>query len=352
MKVGIFYDWLNQWGGAERVLQDILEIYPQADIYTLYYQPKNTSWLPPGYKIFSLNLKNQLIYTPIYVPKIEQIDLSPYDIFISTTSTVGHSFLTQPHTLYLCYFHNINRYLYQNPPKLLKPILNIYQNIDKIYSKRPDYLLCNSQNVQQRIKIQYQRPAEILSPGIDLQKFIPNHKKPADYFLLVSRLVPHKKIDLAIKTFQKLPYKLKILGHGRYENYLKCLAANNKNIEFIDQVNESQLVSLYQNCLGLIHPQEEDFGLSALEVQACGRGVIAYNRGGAKETVIPNKTGILFEEQNESSLRQAIGQYLLSPPNPKDCRLQASRFDRKFFMLHFKQLTESLWQQHLLHTTL
>jgi len=344
-KVAIYYDWLNQWGGAERVLLDLLEIYPQADIYTLYYDPAKTNWLPKNRKIISLNLKNQLLYTPFYAYKLEQIDFSAYDLIISTTSTIGHCLLTPPQSLFVCYFHNINRYLYQHPPTLLKPLLRQYQKIDQIYSKRPDYLFCNSQNVATRIKTNYHRDAQIVCPGIDTQKFIPNNQPPKNYFLIVSRLVAHKKIDMVINTFKDSPYQLKIVGTGREESYLKCLAQSYKNIEFYDHIDDHQLINLYQNCLGLIYPQEEDFGLTALEVQSCGRGVIAFDCGGAKETIINYKTGIFFESQTVESLLAAIEKYLKQPPLSANCHQQATRFDRHHFMLNFKQLIDSLWSK-------
>lgn len=342
-KVAIYYDWLNQWGGAERVLLDILTLYPEADLYTLDYQAQNTSWLPKTHKIFSLNLKNKLFYTPFYSYRLEQIDFSSYDILISTTSNVGHSFLTSPNTLYLCYFHNINRYLYQHSPTILKPLLNYYQKLDKIFSQRPDYLFCNSKNVQDRIFSKYQRLADIIYPGINTQKFVPNNKKPDNYFLIVSRLVAHKKIDLVIDTFKTLPYKLKIVGQGRDQEFFKCLASSNKNIEFIESVDDQELVYLYQNSLGLIYPQEEDFGLTSLESQSCGRGVIAFNRGGARETIIDHKTGIFFDKQDVSSLKEAINSYLSSPPKSIDCRHHALNFDHQFFMLNFKKKVENLY---------
>jgi len=307
--------------------------------------------LPPNHKIFSLNLKNKLLYTPLYAYKLEQIDFSGYDLVISTTSTIGHCLIISPKTLFICYFHNINRYLYQHPPILLKPILNLYQKIDKIYSSRPDYLFCNSKNVASRIKNIYQRNAKIIYPGIDTNKFVPNNQKPKKYFLIVSRLVAHKKIDLVINTFKNSSYQLKIVGTGRDETYLKLLAKNDKNIKFLNHVNDQHLIKLYQNCLALIYPQEEDFGLTALEAQSCGRGVIAYKRGGAKETIINNKTGVFFEHQTEKSLATAIKKYLLFPPSSISCRQHALCFDQHIFMLNFKKQIDSIWskkQQHII----
>ncbi|MDD3998640.1 MAG: glycosyltransferase [Candidatus Shapirobacteria bacterium] len=345
LKIAIYYDWLNQWGGAERVLLDLLELYPSADLYTLNYQPEKCPWLPKNHHIYSLNLKNKLIYSPFYAYKLEQIDFSAYDILISTTSHIGHCFLTLPKTLFICYFHNINRYLYQNPPRLLKPILNKYQSTDKIYGQRPDYLFCNSKSVASRIKKHYHRDASLIYPGIDLEKFTPNHQKPEPYFLIVSRLVPHKKIDLVIEAFQESQYQLKILGGGREEKYLKCLAEGFNNIEFINKVSEPELIKLYQNCTALIYPQEEDFGLTAIEAQACGRGVIAFNQGGATETIIDQKTGILFDKQDKESLLLAIQKYLKSPPSSDKTRLQAEKFNRDSFMLNFKKQVDSLWSK-------
>jgi len=345
LKIAIYYDWLNQWGGAERVLLDLLELYPSADLYTLDYQPDKCPWLPKNHRVFSLNLKNKLAYSPFYAFKLEQIDFSAYDILISTTATVGHCFLTLPKTLFICYFHNINRYLYQNPPNLLKLILKKYQSIDKIYGQRPDYLFCNSNNVANRIKTHYQHKATVIYPGIDLEKFQPNNNVPQPYFLIVSRLVPHKKIDLVINAFTGSKYQLKIIGRGREGAYLKCLAQNFDNIEFTEKVSESELIKLYQNCTALIYPQEEDFGLSALEVQACGRGVIAFNQGGVRETVINHKTGILFDKQNKESLLLAIKEYLKLPPSACETRLQAEKFDRQDFMLNFKKEVDNLWSK-------
>jgi len=342
-KVAIYYDWLNQWGGAERVLLDLLDIYPQADIFTLTYNETKTQWLPKNHKIISLNLKNKLLYSPFYAYKLEQINFSSYDLIISTTSNIGHCFITQPQTRYICYFHNINRYLYQHPPNLLKPLLIFYRKIDKIYSSRPDYIFCNSKNVASRIEANYNRKAQIVYPGIDTQLFKPNNLAPQNYFLIVSRLVEHKKIDLVVKTFINSPYQLKIVGTGREENYLKCLAQSSNNIEFYNHIDDHQLINFYQNCSGLIYPQEEDFGLTSLEVQSCGRGVIAYHRGGALETVIENKTGIFFEHQTVNSLTEAIEKYLKQPPKTTDCRQQALNFDRHAFMLNFKKQIDSLW---------
>jgi glycosyltransferase involved in cell wall biosynthesis len=358
LKIAIFYDWLNQWGGAEKVLLDILKIFPKSPVFTLIYNPQKTNWLPKETQVvpslinkLPSSKKNSIFYTPFYGLALEQFDFSQYDIVISTTQVSGHYLLTQPKTLFICYLHNVNRYLYQTPPqfKFLRPLLNHYQKTDFIYGQRPDHLLCNSQTVKHRIKSAYNRTATVIYPGVDTDFFTPGDKNNQEpYFLLVSRLVLHKRIDIAIKACNQLNKKLIIVGEGRDKDKLiKIRNQNSKsNVIFFGHVSDKKLLFLYQNCQALICPQIEDYGISPLEAQACGKPVIAYNQGGITETIINGKTGIFFEKQSEESLSQAIKKF-----NPQDFSIQtcvdnAKRFSRQNFMLNFKQTIDNLWQQH------
>ena len=358
-KVAIFYDWINQWGGAEKVLLDILKIFPNSPVFTLVYDQKKTPWLPPNTQVipsslnkFPFSQKNPLCYTPFYSLALEQFDFSQYDIIISTTSTIGHCLLTQTKTLFICYFHNINRYLYQTPPKfkLILPLLKKYRQTDFIYSQRPDYLLCNSSTVQKRIKSSYHRTSKIIHPGIDTDFFVPNQiiSNQEPYFLVVSRLVWHKRIDLAIRACHQLNQKLIIVGEGRDKNKLINLKNQNPNskVTFFGHVSDKKLRFLYQNCQALICPQIEDFGLSPLEAQSCGKPVVAYNQGGITETVINGKTGILFDQQSIESLCQALKNFQPTDFSPIDCTNNAQKFSHQNFMLNFKQTVNQLWQQH------
>lgn len=348
MRVALFYDWLNQWGGAERVLLDILKIFPQAPVYTLVHHPAKTKWLPKKTKIITSFLQklpnavnNPVYYTPLYPLALEQFDFSDFDIVISTTSTIGHCLLTPPHTLYICYFHNINRHIYQQKYSLLQPLVNIYAKHDQIYKHRPDYLLASSKNVRRRIQKHYQLPATLLYPGINLNKFKPNYQKSKKYFLLVSRLVPHKKIDLAIQACQQLNLPLKIIGTGRQASQLKKYT--NPTTEFLGQVNQKTLIRSYQNCTALICPQHEDFGLTPLEAMACGKPVIAFKKGGFLETVVDNQTGLFFKKQNISSLKETLTKFDPTHFKTKICRQQAQKFSRHRFMLNFKKVVNQLW---------
>ncbi|MDD4136180.1 MAG: glycosyltransferase [Candidatus Shapirobacteria bacterium] len=357
-KVALFYDWLNQWGGAEKVLLDLIKLYPKAPIYTIVHDPKKTNWLPKEAKIITsfidklpFSKNNPIFYTPFYSIALEQFDFSDFDIVISASSTIGHCLLTPPKTLFVCYFHNINRYVYQTPPqfKILKPFFYLYKKLDFTCSRRPDYLFCNSKTVQQRIKNTYKREAKIIYPGIDTSFFIPSKTNSNEkYFLIVSRLVSHKKIDLAIKACHQLNQKLYIVGTGRNKNKLINLidSLNDPNIKLLGKVDNKKLLNLYQNCQALICPQLEDFGLTPLEAQACGKPVIAYNKGGLTETVVNNKTGILFKHQTVKSLVRTIKKFKSNNFSKNTCQKNAQKFSNIKFMLNFKKEIDLLWQNH------
>jgi glycosyltransferase involved in cell wall biosynthesis len=206
-------------------------------------------------------------------------------------------------------------------------------------------LLCNSQTVQKRIYNIFHRHATIINPGIDTVFFTPSVSKPKNYFLVVSRLVAHKKIDLAIHACGQLGYPLKIVGSGRDLSYLKLISKQYKNIDFLGTVSNSQLKSLYQYSQALICPQVEDFGLSPLESLACGRPIIAYNSGGITETITLN-TGIFFDFQTVESLKNAIIKFLNSKFFPNNCRQQSLKFSKTLFMLNFKNQVDTLWRKH------
>lgn len=351
-KIAIYYDWLNyQYGGAEKVLLNLLTIFPQAEIFTLFHDPQKSQWLPKNIKIhtsFLQNLPKTSFLSPIYDIAAESLDFKNFDIIVSTTSNVGHCLLTPPSSLFICYYHNLNRHLYLNQPKLLKSLLNIYQKIDLIYSKRPDYSICNSKTTQTRLLKYLDIDTPIINPGIDTNFFTPVSRPTNDYFLIVSRLVPHKNIDYVIKTFTLLGKKLIIVGSGRDEKRLKNIAVNSSNIIFTGHITDQQLLKYYQNCSALICPQIEDYGLVSLEAQSCGRPVIAYNKGGLTETVINHKTGILFNYQNIISLSKAINIFDKTKFNNIYIKFHANTFDESHFMINFKKEINKLWQTKFL----
>jgi len=331
-KIALFYDWLNQWGGAERVLLDLHRLYPEAPIFTLFYDPSNTPWLKNAKVITP---KYQLKFPPFYPFFAEQLNFSDYDLVISTTSYFGHCLLTKPETKFICYCHTPNRYVWQ------KNFLKFYRPIDLIYSKRPDLYIASSINSQNRIKKNYKRDSSLVYPGVDTDKFVPKIAINNPYFLVVSRLVPHKKIDLAIRACISLGKDLYIVGTGRQQKELQKVAKNNPLIHFLGRVSEKKLIDLYQNCQALIFPQEEDFGLTSLEAQSCGKPVIAFKKGGALETIVEGKTGLFFEKQDLKSLVETIRHFNPLKFNPTDCRNNAQKFSLKSFMLNFNNYINS-----------
>jgi glycosyltransferase involved in cell wall biosynthesis len=262
---------------------------------------------------------------------LERYNFDNYDVLLSMGSIYPHCLLTKPDTSYLCYLLTPNRYLYK--PKSKIPAF--FRKLDSIYIKRPDQILTISQTTAARIKDNYHINPRIISPGVDTDFFVPDVKHySSNYYLCVSRLVPYKKIDLAIKACGELNLQLKIVGKGRSFKKLKLLAKQYSNISFEGEVPNSVLRQLYQNCKGLISPQLEDFGLANLEVQACGKPVIAFNKGGNAETIVNEKTGVFFNQQNIASLKQAILDFEQKTFSVADCRQQALKFSEKSFMLN------------------
>jgi len=349
-RVAIFYDWLNQWGGAERVLLASLQAFPKADLYTIAHNPSQTPWLPKHYRIFSSIIDSlpklplfPLPYSPLFPLAVEQFDFSEYDIVISFTSTVGHFLITPPSVKYFCYFFNINRHVYRQHPFYLQPLAKFYRRLDTIAINRPDHLICDSYTVQNRFIDQYAKRPTVIYPGIDMSLFHPLQKtSPGGYFLIVSRLVPYKKIDLAIHACHQSGLQLKIVGNGRQFGYLSRLIKklHSPNIELLGNVDHSELLGFYQHCRALLIPQVEDFGLTSLEAQACGRPVIAYRQGGQTETVIDGRTGLFFERQTVESLKSALRRFDSYRFNPKDCIENANKFSEKAFVLNLTKFVQ------------
>jgi glycosyltransferase involved in cell wall biosynthesis len=348
-KIAIFYDWLNQWGGAERLLLDLLSVFPQADLFTAFYKPSLCPWLPKDILVYSTPLshlplwltKLPLVHTLI-PPLIEGFNFNDYQIIISLTSQSGHCLITPPKSLFLCYCLTPNRYLYNSS---VNPLLKRYRSLDFIFSRRPDKYLSISDTVSIRIKQAYNRPSLIIRPGINTDFFtLPKTTKKSS-FLIVSRLVEHKNIELAIKAAIFAKVDLNIIGTGRYEDSLKQIASGHSNINFLGSVSEASLRDFYQNSLALICPQVEDFGLAPLESLACGTPVIALNRGGISENITPN-SGILFDVPDPSVLAQVLIDFDPTKYLSKDCRVQALNFSRANFMLKFQNQVLKLWLHH------
>lgn len=343
-RVALVYDRINKWGGAERVLLALHEIFPDAPLYTSVYDEKLAPWA----KVFKVRTsflqklpipKNKHEYYPFLMGiAFESFNFDEFDLVISVTHEFSKAIITKPETRHFCYCLNPVSYLwsgyddYFKNKEILKflaqPMIKYLRWYDKIVCHRPDKYIAISQTVQERIKKYYGLPSDIIYPPVTLPK-ISSLAQPggSNYFLVVSRLVPNKKIDQAIKAFNQTNLPLKIVGIGSQESYLKNLA--HENIEFLGQLSDEQVVAVYQSARAVIIPAVEDFNIVAVEAQSFGKPVIAYHHGGVTETVIAGKTGQFFASQE--NLIQLINNFDEKKFNFTDCVQNAARFSKKNF---------------------
>jgi glycosyltransferase involved in cell wall biosynthesis len=355
MKVALVYDRLNKMGGAERVLLALHKLFPQAPLYTSVYDKKKAPWANV-FKVktsflqdFPLSTHHE-IYAVLMPFAFESFNFDEYDLVISVTSEAAKGIITKPKTRHICYCLTPTRYLwsgyeeyFKNPfLKLIsKPLVFGLRFWDKIAAQRPDVYIAISKEVQSRIKKYYSKDSFVVYPPV-LSLGLPQElkSKNKDYFLIVSRLVAYKKIDLAIEAFNELKLPLKIIGKGAGKNRLKAMAG--PTIEFLDYLTDKELVEYYSECRALIFPGLEDFGLTILEAQSFGKPVIAFKAGGALETIAEKKTGIFFDKQDVKSLINAIKQFESLKIDPKDCREQAQKFSFEQFKTNFMKRIEDL----------
>ncbi len=352
MRVALVHDDLVQWGGAERVLLAVSEIYPEAPIYTSVFDKTNINLKKyfSGKKIvtsfvqkipWSKNLYKTLL--PLYPIAFEQFDFSNYDLVISNTTRFAKSIITKPETLHICYCHTPPRFLWnysgERPHFWLAKYLSFLRIYDLVSARRVDHFIAGSQNAAQRIKKIYQKKASVCLPLVE-DIFFQESSFDAGYYLIISRLNRYKKLDIAVKAFNENGKKLKIVGSGPELSSLKKQA--NSNIEFCELISENLLLSLIQGCKALIITSEEDFGLTSLEAQACGKPVIALGRGGAKETIKKDITGILFQEQSSSVLSLAIDEFEMMIFKKQDMIDNSSQFTKEIFKKNFQSLVNQL----------
>ncbi len=355
MKVALVYDRVNKLGGAERVLQALHQIYPQAPLYTAVYDLRTAPWakefkvIPSFLQNFPFAKNHHEFFAPLMPLAFESFNFDEYDVVISVTSAEAKGVITKPGTLHICYCLTPTRYLWNDTwdypvPFLLRPLLTKLRVWDQVASVRPDVYLAISQNVAGRIKKYYHGEAEVIYPPIDLEKFSILKSKSgtnSQYFLIVSRLVPYKKIDLAVEAFNKLGLPLKIIGTGSEMAKLKNLAKG--NVEFLGQLTDEEVLSYYQRCQAVIFPGSEDFGLVPLEAAACGKPVIAYRGGGALETIVDGKTGVFFWPQTPEALAGIIKSFKPEEFKSEDCRAQAEKFNLLKFKESFGDLVKKRW---------
>lgn len=363
MKTAIVHDWLVNYGGAERVVEQMLLLYPDADIYTLVYDEKKMGKIFPKEKVHTSSLQKipmaEKLYTKFLslMPKaFEEFDLTGYDLVIASSSCCAKGVITSPTTPFIAYIHSPMRYAWdlyydylKNSGRLTKFFMKRWmpdiRKWDYISSQRIDTLVANSSYIARRIKKFWNRDAAVVYPPVDTDRLSISDEAAGDYFVVFSRFVPYKRIDLAISACARLNKKLIVIGSGSQEKELKLLAASCKNadIKFTGRISDSEVKAYLQKCRALIFCAEEDFGIIPVEAQACGRPIIAFGKGGALETVVNEKTGVFFEEQSVGSLVKAIEKFEKLDKentfNPKKIREHAEKFSAENFR---KNLSEQI----------
>jgi glycosyltransferase involved in cell wall biosynthesis len=340
MRVALVYDRLNKIGGAEHVLEAFHEIYPQADWFTSFWDPQ--------YAVFSKNwkvtsfryLRHHHELFPWLMPFIfESYDLSGYDLVISIGSAESKGIITRPGTVHLNYCLTPTRYLHSHQGEYLNNPLyrfvgHYLRKWDLVAASRPDEMIAISTQVKKRIKNIYKRDSDVIFPPVDTKKFA-GVGKPGNYFLVVSRLVPYKKIDILIRAANQSKKNLIVIGVGSEMKKLAKLAGT--TVKLLGHVSDKDLASYYQHCLAYLQANEEDFGISMCEALAAGRPVIAYGKGGAEDIVIPGKTGILLEENTISAFAKALSEFDTMSFVHGDAVQSVSRFDKDIWIKQMKE---------------
>ena len=362
MKTAIIHDYLNQYGGAERVLETLLEIYPGADVYTLLYDKKQ---MPESIK--KANIKSSFLgrfpfskfyyeyLLPFYPIAVETFDTRKYDLVISNSSAWSKGVITNVSTCHIVYCLNPMRFVWDSyfsvikkngiVSRTLRIILHHIRMWDEISSKRGYRYVAISENVRHRIKKHYDIESDVIHPPVDTDFFVPDFKKrQEEFYLIVSRLKAYKRIELAIETFNELKKPLIIIGDGSHYNYLKSIS--DRNIQFMRNIDDEKLLSYYQRCRAVIFPQVEDFGIVPLEAQACGKPVIAFKSGGALETIEDKKTGIFFCEQSKESLISAVTEFEKYTFDNESIRSHALLFSKSVFKKKFLEKANEIYSDY------
>jgi glycosyltransferase involved in cell wall biosynthesis len=351
-RIALVHDYLIQDGGAERVFDVLRECYPEAPIFTLFFDEDRTRSSFRGADVrTSMLQKWPLIrgreeWTLPFMPMaIEHLDFSGFDAVISSSSSFAKGIITPPGAVHVCYLHTPTRFLWEDrvsyvndlpQPKAIKRflpyVLQKLRQWDRLAAERPDALLTNSETSRRRILRYYGRDALVLPPPVDVAK-ITRANSPGSFWLTGGRLVGYKRFDLTVRAFAKLNLPLKVYGIGPELERLKTIAG--QRTEFLGRIRDEEKVRLYEQAIGFVNPQVEDFGITAVEAMAAGRPVIAYGVGGARETVIPGVTGEFIEAQTWEDIADAVIRFDASRYNPVAIRAHAETFSKERFKEKF-----------------
>lgn len=353
MKIAFVHDFLLRLGGAERVLKSLMDMYPDAPVYTLLYDEAKVGSVFPRERVRTSKLQKWPRFIPgmhkfmfPFMPgAVEDFDFSEFDIVVSSSNAYAHGIVTNLETTHICYYHSPMRYAWDYTHQYLRDqklgligemlasrMLHKIRIWDYLAADRVDIPLANSQTVQGRIRKYYHQEAEVIHPPVNVDRF-EAHPKHEGYFLIVSTLTPYKRIDLAIEVFNKLGKRLVIIGQGNDMTRLRRMAG--PHIDFLGFKSDDDVKEYMENCRAFIFPGEEDFGIAPVEAMACGKPVLALRKGGLTETMIEGVTGQFFEEQTVESFEAGLTQLLI---NEKD-------YDSHEIAKHAQQFSEKAFQK-------
>ena len=375
LRVAVVHDWLTVHAGAERVLEQILALFPQADLYCVCdfvpsaergflqgRRPRTTfiQHLPGARRLYRH-------YLPLMPLAIEQLDLSSYDVVISSSHAVAKGVLTGPDQLHVSYVHSPIRYAWDLQHQYLREaglqrgirsclarwMLHRVRLWDLRTANGVDVFVANSAFIARRIRKVYRRDARVVYPPVDVDSFALREDKD-DYYITASRLVPYKRVDAIVQAFAAMPRRrLKVIGDGPERDKIRRTAAGAANIELLGHCPPAEMADLLAGARAFVFAAEEDFGIVPLEAQACGTPVIAFGKGGALETVRAAEnveqgpTGLFFDRQEPGAIAEAVERFERRGQafNPHDCRAQACSFSVARFRAEFSSLVSTSWQQ-------
>jgi glycosyltransferase involved in cell wall biosynthesis len=361
MRVALVHDDFIQNGGAEKLFVSIAQIWPEAPIFTSCFDKKVLKNLGLSDRrieasfIQKLPLKKILYraYFPLYPLAFESFNFDDFDVIVSSTTRFAKGIVTKPSVCHISYVNSPPRFLWETKeyfeqervPNFLAtallPLLSLLRIWDQVSSERIDFWVANSKNVATRIKKRYQKEAKVIYPGIDLTRFEPSQKSEG-FFLIVSRLVGWKRIEIAIEAFNRLNLPLVIIGDGSNRNKLKEKAKD--NIKFLGRLPDCEVDKYFQKCKALLLTQEEDFGLTILEANACGKPVVSLKAGGACELIEEGKNGMFFFPQESKALIKVIGDFEKRKFSSAECVSKARLFSKENFQKNLKEYVEKTWK--------
>lgn len=351
MKIALVHDYLNQYGGAERVLEELHRLYPQAPIYTSVYDApsmKNLGFDDRGKDIRTsfmerLPLRDKLpryYFTFLYPHAFSRFNLSGYDIIISDASYAAKYVTKKPGAIHICYCHTPPRFLYgydtDSSTKMnwlerrLAGLWKVYlRRLDQRKARNVDIWIANSQSIRQKIYKAYGVQAEVIYPPVNLDRFKNMKTSDQGYYFVVSRLGEYKRVDVIVQAFNELGWPLKVVGRGPQAEYLRSIAKD--NVTILDALPDDQVTQMYADCHAFVLAAYEDAGITQLEAMACGKPVIALGRGGYLETIVDGQTGVFFDEQTPASLIEALQRFQKLTFNPQTIKAQAALFGPQEF---------------------